>query len=147
VWRGRGVAFYPTIDTTHYREELAFQDHPDAPRIQYEQKTWRIHADGSESLLHWEFGFLMLLGDDALQWINAQNNGRVEVMMGNFSDENGVFLMEVGSTAFANDPRMVESSRRVEVSEGRLRYVQMMSTTTTESPSMQVHLEAELTRA
>jgi hypothetical protein len=41
---------------------------------------------------------------------------------------------------------MVESSRRVEVSEGRLRYVQMMSTTTTESPSMQLHLQAELTR-
>ena len=146
-WHGYGKAFYPTIESADYREELTFQAHDDAPRIQYQQKTWRIHADRSETLLHWEFGFLINAEDDNIQWINAQNNGRVEVLKGRFSLDKGVLLVEVSSAAFANDPRMVAATRRVEADADRLRYVQMMSTTTTERPTLQMHLEADLRRA
>jgi hypothetical protein len=71
---------------------------------------------------------------------------RVEVLKGRFSVDNRELLLEVSSAAFANDPRMVASTRRVEVGAGRLHYVQMISTTTTEQPSLQPHLEAELKR-
>jgi len=36
---GNGVASYPTIETTHYREVLTFQQQDDEPRLHYEQKT------------------------------------------------------------------------------------------------------------
>ena len=144
VWAGRGVAFYPTIETAHYREELTFRDHPNAPKIQYEQKTWRIHEDGSESVLHWEFGFLIVVQDDEIQWINAQDNGRVEVLQGRVALVSGILNVDVQSAAFANDPRMVASSRRVTVGEDSLYYLMKMSTTA--NPTMEAHLEADLGR-
>lgn len=144
TWQGMGLAIYPTIETTRYREELIFREHEGAPRVQYNQKTWRIHADNGETLLHWELGFIRKLEDGGFEWLNAQNNGRVEVMQGTIMTSPGRLVLDFRSVTFANDPRMIQAGRQVTVEGNILRYRMMMETQS--NPGFELHLEAELVR-
>lgn len=144
VWRGTGVAVYPTIETTQYRDELTFREHEGKPIVQVEQKTWRIHPDQTETLLHWEFGFVRQVADTTYEWVNAQNNGRVEVLKGELSGSAGAWVLDLRSAAFANDPRMLQSIRHFQIEGDQLRYTMTMATQA--HPALEVHLQAELRR-
>ncbi|MCI0712300.1 MAG: FABP family protein [Chloroflexi bacterium] len=143
TWQGEGTAIYPTIDTTRYREILIFRDFEGKPIIQVEQKIWRIHDDGSESLLHWESGFIREL-EDGYEWINAQSNGRTEVLKGRVQIIGDNLELNFGSIGFMNDPRMVQSGRTVTVNGNSLTYKLSMATQVT--AEYQTHLEAALSR-
>jgi hypothetical protein len=145
VWRGTGTATYPTIEAARYRDELTFRPHAGDPITQVEQKTWRLRPDGTEALLHWEFGFIRQIDGAAHEWINAQNNGRVEVMKGTITTEGEQLALRFESVAFANDPRMSEAAREVTVSGDTLRYTMTMATQA--HPASVIHLEAELRRS
>ena len=41
-WKGKGVADFPTIETTEYIEELEFIFTGDGESIQFNQQTWYI---------------------------------------------------------------------------------------------------------
>ncbi len=144
-WTGFGTAIYPTIATTQYREVLVFSEHPGKPMLQIEQKVWRIHPDETESLLHWEFGFMSILPDGTYQWINTQNNGRLEVLRCNAVPDDKAFKMKFISTGFMNDPRMVAAERTLEIDGKNLCYTLAM--TTQAVAEHQVHLQAQLSRA
>jgi len=143
VWRGTGLAIYPTIETTPYREELIFTAHEGKPIAQVEQKTWRIHADQTETLLHWEFGFVRQVSD-TYEWINAQNNGRLEVLKGSLSRNAEAWILDFHSVTFANDARMLQSTRRFQIKAGELRYTMAMATQA--HPTLEMHLQAVLRR-
>jgi hypothetical protein len=145
TWRGTGAATYPTIEAARYRDELTFRPHAGDPITQVEQKTWRLHPDGTESLLHWEFGFIRQIDGAAHEWINAQNNGRVEVMKGTITTVEKQLVLRFESVAFANDPRMREAARELTVVGDTLRYTMTMATQ--QHPTSVIHLEAELRRS
>jgi len=144
VWLGVGAATYPTIEAARYRDELTFRPHAGDPITQVEQKTWRLRPDGTESLLHWEFGFIRQIEGATHEWINAQNNGRVEVMKGTISTAGERLILRFESVAFANDPRMREAARELTVVGDVLRYTMTMATEA--HPTAVIHLEAELRR-
>ncbi len=143
-WQGTGIAQFPSIQTTHYRDLLIFEAHGDDPILKVEQKTWRIHDDLSESLLHWESGFLRQLSDNECEWINAQNNGRTEVLRGTIKvNTPSTFQIKLRGVVFSNDPRMLNSERNLTVDNKTLNYTMNMATTA--YPTSQIHLEATLT--
>ena len=144
-WAGFGTASYPTIETTQYREVLVFNEHPAKPILQIEQKTWRIHPDESESLLHWEFGFMTILADGTYQWTNTQNNGRSEILLCDCLVNDYDFKMKFISTGFMNDPRMIAAERTLEIVGKDLYYTQAMTTQTV--AEHQMHLQAQLSQA
>lgn len=41
MWRGLGVAAFPTITTFEYREELEFTANATQPVLRYERRMWR----------------------------------------------------------------------------------------------------------
>lgn len=140
---GIGVASYPTITTAQYREELTFQAHGDMSRWHYEQKTWHL-VDGEEVILHWECGFIRQLDTGDYEWVNAQNNGRAEVMKGTIIENEGSITLTFTTANFMNDPRMREASRTLTVTGDSLHYEQKMATQT--HIDIHAHLEANLTR-
>ena len=144
TWEGYGQAEYPTIATTRYREVLTFRSHTDKPILQVEQKTWRLHTDLSESLLHWEFGFIRQIDEDRYDWTNTQNNGRVEVMRGRFLVEGQSMMGDFSTETFANDPRMIQAVRRLVMDGDQLNY--SLSMATTAHSSLHIHLDGQLKR-
>ena len=113
TWQGTGIASYPSIETTHYREVLIFEPHDDDPILKVEQKTWRIHPDKSESLLFWECGFLRQLSDSEYEYINAQNNGRAEVLRGAIKIEANTFQIKLQNIEYANNSKMLNAERNI----------------------------------
>lgn len=132
------------IMATNYREELLFTSHDQKPILQVEQKTWQIHPDHSETLLHWEFGFIRRVEQGVYEWSNTQNNGRVEVLRGTSQFHDDGMILTFHSKEFQNDPRMVETTRRFEIIGDELRY--WMSMATTYNPTASLHLQAVLQR-
>jgi len=143
-WHGTGIAKFPTIETTRYREILTFQRHEANSILQVEQKTWRIHADKTESLLYWECGFIRQLGESSCEWINAQNNGRTEVLKGEMLANANTLRFNLESVAFSNDTRMIESTRIMDIIGNDLSYTLAMAIQA--EPTLQQHLTAQLKR-
>lgn len=143
VWKGEGVAEFPTITTCPYREELRFESNGEEPLLHFEQKTW-VKATGAA--LHWECGFIKPNEAGALEILNAQNSGRVEVLRGGLVENPNanVLTLYFESVVFGNDARMLRSSRAFYWEGDTLRYVVAMATKNT--PELQQHLEAILQR-
>jgi len=144
VWQGTGIATFPTIETTHYREILTFQPHEADAILHVEQKTWRLHADQSESLLYWESGFIRQLSASTCEWINAQNNGRTEVLKGDMIADGDTLCFNLKSVTFSNDSRMLQSTRSIEINGDTLSYTLAMAIQA--EPTLQQHLTAQLRR-
>ena len=145
VWQGTGTATFPTIETTSYREHLIFEAHADDLIFKVEQKTWRIHPNKNESLLYWECGFLRQLTDTTCEWVNAQNNGRTEVLKGQITqNRTNQLSISLTSISFSNDVRMTASSRTINVIDNTLSYTMQMATQS--QPTLQEHLAAQLKR-
>jgi len=111
--------------------------------LHYLQQTWR-HVDGKEVGSHTETGFVVVVGDDAVEILNAQGGDRTEVLRGFVSVQDGVSVVDLHSVALAHDARMVGSWREIRLEENELRY--SMAMTTTSVPEVALHLTARLTR-
>jgi hypothetical protein len=143
TWKGRGVAEFPTIETTQYFEELKFSFVEIDPAIYYEQKTWFIDNDQKGAPLHFEFGFILPKDNGIYEMNNAQKNGRTEVLSGNLSMFSGnTFHLALQSKSFSNDDRMIRSGRDFYIDGNALKYYVNMATQKT--PEFRNHLEAEL---
>lgn len=104
----------------------------------------RIHTDQSESLLYWECGFLRQITDDTCAWINAQNNGRTEILRGEVIYSGHETLLEIKSSEFGNDSRMIASQRQLQVKKNQLTYTSHIATQ--DHPTLYLHLIATLER-
>jgi hypothetical protein len=144
-WTGTGRGEFPTIEPFEYLETLTFAgDH--RPFVHYEETTQRRRAGQTEYVpSHWESGFLRLLPEGEVELINTQGSGRLERLAGSLEQTETGWILHLKSTAFLNDPRMVETSRTITIEGDDLHYSQTMHTTAIGGPAH--HVEARLKRA
>ena len=143
-WSGSGRGEFPTVEPFEYLETLIFAgDH--RPFLHYEERTKRRSAGQADHIpSHWESGFLRLLPDGEVELINTQGSGRLERLTGSLEGTETGLILRLQSTAFLNDPRMVETSRTITVDGNKLHYTQNMYTTAVPGPAH--HVEATLNR-
>jgi hypothetical protein len=143
-WSGSGRGEFPTVEPFEYLETLTFAgDH--RPFLHYEERTKRRSAGQADYIpSHWESGFLRLLPDGEVELINTQGSGRLERLTGSLEGTETGLILRLQSTAFLNDPRMVETSRTITVDGNKLHYTQNMYTTAVPGPAH--HVEATLNR-
>jgi THAP4-like, heme-binding beta-barrel domain len=143
-WSGSGRGEFPTVEPFEYLETLTFAgDH--RPFLHYEEKTRRRSAGQTDYIpSHWESGFLRLLPDGEVELINTQGSGRLERLTGSLEGTETGLILRLQSTAFLNDPRMVETSRTITVDGNKMHYTQNMYTTAVPGPAH--HVEATLNR-
>lgn len=144
TWQGGGSGMYPTIDPFEFTETLVYKRDEPGTRLHYEQKTWRLDAERGPVPSHWETGFVRALPDGALEWVNVQASGRVEVLRGTAARSGGIYVVTLDSTLLGNDARMRESSRVFQVGPDSLTYVQHMATGSV--PKRTVHIRSSLQR-
>lgn len=145
IWKGRGLATFPTIETTEYLEELRVEFVESDLALFFEQHTWYIKDNEKSAPLHWESGYILCKEEGIYVLSNAQNNGRTEVLSGSLSMFSGnTFHLALESKAFSNDERIVRTSRDLYVDGDALKYYVNMATKMT--PQFQHHLEATLIR-
>ena len=146
TWAGRGSGRYPTIESFDYEETVRFEREITEPLTHYEQKT-RLIPSGEPS--HWESGFIRQMEGDAVEILNSQNSGRVEVLRGRWTidaQSPTELHFTFDSVALENDPRLVRTRRIWTVRDDTLRYEVLMATRTTPEPKLETHLQAVLTR-
>ena len=143
VWKGKGVAQYPTIQTVDYTEELVFKKQDILNVLFYEQKTWVKNEVGIfNKPIFWESGFLIDKGK-YIELCNVQLSGRMEVLIGELINcADNKFEINFLNKNIFNDERMIRSGRRVAFSETEINYEVMMSTK--ENLDFNIHLKAEL---
>ncbi len=145
VWKGKGLAQFPTIGKTEYIEEIEFKFIGDDESIAFEQKSWRVEFGKQAAPLHWESGYIIDAGDGVFELFNAQNSRRVEVMTCKelcINEDAASILFE--SKFFANDEKMVRTTREFVIKDDSLHYSMKMSTRNT--PEFQEHLNSRLNR-
>jgi nitrobindin-like protein len=144
-WSGTGRGEFPTIEPFEYLETLHFTADDTRPLIHYEQKTQRRSAGQADYVpSHWESGFIRLLSDGQVELVNAQGSGRLERLTGSLEPTATGLILRLRSTAFLNDPRMLEASRTITVNGDTLHYTQDMRTTAISQSAH--HVEATLSR-
>lgn len=140
TWEGQGEGKFPTITSFKYKEILTFNSDGVNDLIHYEQRTWLIPNNTPS---HWESGFIKPLEDENLFEIsNSQDSGRVEVLRGDFQNNNNIITLKFKMKLIQNDPRMVNSERIFTFHDSKLTY--RMKMTTKNTPLHQQHLEAIL---
>ena len=145
TWTGEGHGGYPTVTSFDYHETLTFTRR-DEKSLAYEQRTQKQYGSQSEWLVsHWENGFIRVLENGELEFVNAQSGGRLEVLVGNAEKLADIIHISFQSKTILNDPRVVSSARRFELDGDTLRYEMEMQTTRVEQ-SMH-HLKIELKRS
>lgn len=145
-WSGRGRGEFPTIEPFEYLETMSFAT-DGRPFLHYEQQAKRrALLPGQTDYLpsHWESGFLRSLPTGEVELVNVQSSGRSERLIGLVEETEKGLVLDLHSTAFLNDPRMVETSRRITVEGNDMHYIQTMQTTAVSSPAH--HVEARLKR-
>jgi hypothetical protein len=144
-FRGTGRVRFPTIASFDYRETLELVRDRERPLIHYVQRAEQREA-GHETWAssHWESGFLRWVGERTVEMTSAQDGGRLEQIRLDVSVSDGVLLLDGGSVALVNDPRLVRTHRRIELRGDRLWY--RVSMATTRVAELTHHLEADLER-
>lgn len=143
-WTGTGRGEFPTIEPFEYLETITFST-DGRPFLHYEQKTKRRNAGWTDYVAsHWESGFIRLLPNEEVELINAQGSGRLERLTGSLEQTETGLILRLKSTAFLNDPRMVETWRIILLEENSMHYMQSMYTTAV--PGLTHHVEARLNR-
>ena len=143
-WSGTGRGEFPTIEPFEYLETISFAG-DQRPFLHYEQKSKRRNAGQTDYIpSHWESGFLRLLPTGEVELVNSQGSGRLERLTGPLEEAETGVILRLRSTAFLNDPRMVETSRRITVDGNSMHYTQTMHTTAVPGPAH--HVEAWLHR-
>jgi len=144
-WSGTGRGEFPTIEPFEYLETLIFAgDH--RPFVHYEEKTKRRNTEQADYVpSHWESGFIRLFPNGEVELINTQGSGRLERLTGSLEGTETGLILRLQSTAFLNDPRMLETSRTITVDGDSMHYTQEMQTTAVPGPTH--HVAARLKRA
>lgn len=143
-WSGSGKGEFPTIEPFEYLETINFSS-DGRPFLHYDQKTRRRRSGQTEyAPSHWESGFIRLLPDGQVEVTCAQNGGRLEMLRGSLEPTETGLILRLQSTAFLNDPRMLETSRIITLEGDTLHYIQTMHTTAV--PGSTHHVEARLNR-
>ncbi|HWA07048.1 MAG TPA: FABP family protein [Ignavibacteria bacterium] len=144
-WRGFGLAVYPDIIPVSYSEELTCEYDRFKDLLFYTQLTNYTDPEKEGRTLHMESGFIKKSESGVIELSNAQNNGRVEVMM---LDEFDLLTEKIQlvfrSKIFGNDPRMIITERRYNCINGKISYEMKMSTL--KNPELTTHLTGELIR-
>ena len=141
VWRGVGKGRYPTIEPFEYFEEATYVPGPGKPFIAYSQRTRRVEGEGEP--LHSETGYIRPAGHRKAELVVAQPTGIVEVHVGVLEKNRIEFRTSlVGLSTTAVDVSQVK--RAIEVREHTMTY--RLDMAAVDQP-MQIHLEAQLTRA
>lgn len=143
LWKGKGVANFPTIEKTEYMEELEFKFIGDEETMMFEQRTWKIENGEKAASLHWESGYIILNSTGTFDLFNAQNSKRVEVLTSTqFISQENKLALSFESKCFGNDERMVRTARNYIIENDSLHFIMKMATKMT--PAFQVHLESKL---
>jgi hypothetical protein len=145
VWKGKGVAQYPTMQTIDYTEELVFKKQGGLNVLFYEQKTWvKNEAAIFNKPIFWESGFLIVRGE-YIELCNVQLSGRMEVLIGELTNsvENKLEIYFHNKNIF-NDQKTIRSGRKLVFSETEIEYEVMMSTN--ENLDFNIHLKAVLNK-
>ena len=143
-WSGSGKGEFPTIEPFEYLETISFSS-DGRPFLHYDQKTRQRRAGQAEYVpSHWESGFIRLLPDGQVEVTCAQNGGRLEMLRGSLEETGTGLILRLQSTAFLNDPRMLETSRMITLEGDTLHYTQTMHTTAVLGATH--HIEARLNR-
>jgi len=137
-WKGEGHADYPTINSADYTEELTFESCGEENKIEFAQRT--LYKNDNRHL-HREYGFILEKEKDVFTFINAQNNGRTEVLKGKLE---APFKLVLESTHFGNDERPVKTRREYFLENEILKYKLFLQT---HNQPFQLHLEAKLNRS
>lgn len=137
TWKGEGHAAYPTIKSTDYSEVLTFESCGEENKIEFSQRT--LYKNENRHL-HREYGFILEKEKDVFTFINAQNNGRTEVLKGVLETPNKLVLE---STHYGNDERPVRTRREYYLDDDKLHYKLFLQT---QNQPYQLHLEAKLSK-
>lgn len=143
TWEGEGTGGYPTIDVFEYREITTITARDDHPALHYEQRTWKASQFGDVAS-HWESGLLRVSSDGTATMNNAQG-GRVETMSGTWERTDSGWVIDLRSSGYAGDDRVIESTRSIRIDADSMAYVHEMKTTATNE--MSPHLKARLERS
>jgi len=144
-WRGFGLAGYTDIIPVSYSEILTFEYDTYKDLIHYTQFTKRTDSFKNGATLHMESGFIRKSDSGAIELSNAQNNGRVEVMILDDSELSGdIKNLIFRSKLFGNDPRMIISQRVFTYTDNKLSYEMKMATM--KNTNLSTHLTCELIR-
>jgi hypothetical protein len=111
-WEGAGVVGYPTIESAHFGQEIAFS-HNGKPYLIYSSRSWLLDDDGRIGRpLAVETGF----------W-RAQDDGMVEVVLAHASGITEIYLGQVSGTKIemATDA-VVRTATAKEVTAGKRLY-------------------------
>lgn len=142
-WHGFGLAVYPDIIPVSYSEILTFEYDRYKDLIHYSQFTKYTDQIKSGATLHMESGFIRNSDTGVIELSNAQNNGRVEVMiMDDFVLTDEIKNLIFRSKLFGNDPRMISASREYILDGDKLSYTMKMATI--KNNELKTHLKAEL---
>jgi hypothetical protein len=145
AWEGEGRGEYPTVQSFDYHETLIFT-HRDQKTLAYEQRSQKRYDGQTEYLVsHWENGFIRVLENDALELVNIQSSGRVEVLAGTIETRDHLLRIIFVSKAIINDSRLVSSARTFELEGDTLRYEMAMQTK--EVNQLTHHLKINLHRS
>ena len=144
-WMGSGRGYYPTIPSFEYTEFLSMTYDPARDLIHYEQRTDKRYADQAATVpSHWESGFIRAIAPAMIELTNAQSGGRLEVLTGNIAQVDDHWIIDMASTQIANDPRVLQTRRRMAVRGTTLTYTMDMHTNRVDR--LTAHLEATLQR-
>lgn len=143
TWAGQGRGGFPTVTSFDYCETLTFTRR-DEKTLAYEQRAQKRYDGQTEWLVsHWENGFIRILENGELELTSAQI-GRTEVLVGTIEPRDATFRIHFVSKIIVNDPRMVASTRMLELAGDTLHYEMGMQTTAVDQPTK--HLEITLQR-
>lgn len=145
TWEGGGRAEFPTIPPHEYTEILRFVTEADREQIHFEQRArHRPLGAAAYAPSHWESGFLRVTAPGVVEWTNAQDNGRLEVVRLSVTVGPGGLELAGETAHFLNDPRMVRARRVLRLRGDMLHYTLEMATT--KVGALTGHLVGELRR-
>lgn len=141
-WAGEGFAKFPTIDDTHYTEQLEYKPDEFRDSIFFEQKTWyKNDTPQNGHTVFWDTGFI-ILKEAKILLHSVQVGGRIETY--EFVQATpGAFTFN--STAILMDAKTTRSQRIFTIDNDSLHYELNMATHA--APDFQNHLSASLKKA
>lgn len=82
VWRGEGEVVYPTIEGSHFGQQITFA-HDGRPFVYYESRAWLLDADGKVIRpAAREVGWWRPQPDDTIELLLAHATGVIEIFYG-----------------------------------------------------------------
>lgn len=122
-WSGFGIACYPTIERSEYREEFEVSEFEDLEVLKYEQRTWYFENEKKGKVVFWETGF-WVFKEDRIQILSSQYSGRFEELILQVAkqSESGIIQLIFKSQNVVGDSRVVQSTRKYQIAENKMSY-------------------------